>query len=361
MHRPQFLPAFLIWPLFCIHAWAADAGSLPIAVSPSAPAIQYMGRWDAGDRSKPRASWSASTVALCFRGTDLNATFSDPGQNRWQVEIDGKAAEALQMEAGEHSYRVAAGLSPAVHTVRLVKATEAMVGPSQLLGFQLSESGALLPISAPKRRIEVIGDSISCGYGNEGANQNEHFSPKTENAYYTYGAIAARALDAGYACIAWSGRKMWPDFTMPEIYDLVIATEPEKKWDFAKQIPDAVVINLSTNDFGKQNPEEAGWTGAYEEFVKRVLKHYPKAIVFCASSPMMGDWNDRKSRTVADKYLHKIVDDLTRAGDSKVQFIEFAGQDGNKDGLGSDWHPNVKTQQKMAEKLEAALKASLHW
>ena len=115
-------------------------------------------------------------------------------------------------EKGAHLYRVVSGLTAGEHTVRLVKATEPMIGVTQIQGFQLSAGGQLLPQPAPRRRLEVIGDSISCGYGNEGANQNEHFTPKTENAYFTYGADAARSLGADYVCLAWSGRKMWPGF-----------------------------------------------------------------------------------------------------------------------------------------------------
>jgi len=38
------------------------------------------------------------------------------------------------------------------------------------------------------------------------------------------------------------------------------------------------------------------------------------------------------------------------AGDSKVHEIDFAPQD-RKDGLGSDWHPSLKTHEIMAKKL----------
>ena len=45
---------------------------------------------------------------------------------------------------------------------------EAFAGPDQLKGLTLT-GGELLPIEKPTRRLEVIGDSISCGYGDEGA------------------------------------------------------------------------------------------------------------------------------------------------------------------------------------------------
>ena len=339
---------------------ADDAEALPVAVPATESAIRYIGRFDLAAKGGPRCSWSASTVALKFHGADLNVRCKDDGQNRWQVEVDGKPTIALQLHGGEHAYRVASGLGAGDHVVRLVKATEAMIGPTQILGFQLSEGGKLLPLPPANRRIEVIGDSISCGYGNEGANQNEHFTPKTENAYFTYGAIAARTLGADYTCIAWSGRKMWPNFTMPEIYDLTIATDPSAKWSFSTPAPKVVLINLSTNDFGKGNPEEAGWTGAYKEFIARLRKHYPDSLIYCATSPMMGDWGANKARTTAKNYLTKIVADLNAAGDAKVRLIEFAAQD-QKNGIGADWHPSIKTQEVMGEKFAATIREDLHW
>src|SRR5690349_19847558 len=81
------------------------------------------------------------------------------------------------------------------------------------------------PPPPPTRKLEVIGHSIPCGYGNESKSEKIHFLPKDENALETYGALAAGDLNAQYLCIAWSGRKMSPNFTLPEIYDLAIPTD----------------------------------------------------------------------------------------------------------------------------------------
>ncbi len=339
---------------------AEEAPPLPVAISPQDPAIHYSGRFDTNAKDGPRCAWSASGVSIRFTGTDINVRLKENGQDRWQVEVDGKPATTLQLERGEHSYCAAAGLPAGDHTLTLIKATEAFVGITQILGFELNEGGKLQPFAAPERRIEVIGDSISCGYGNEAPNQNVHFSPKTENAYFTYGAITARAVHADYACIAWSGRKMWPDNTIPEIYDLTIPIEPGGKWAFSTPPPQAVLINLSTNDFGKGNPDEAKWTGTYKEFITRVRTHYPDCTIYCATSPMMGDWDARKPRTTVRRYLEEIVNSLTTAGDHKIHLIEFAVQD-QKDGIGADWHPSIKTQEVMAAVFEEALRRDLNW
>lgn len=339
---------------------STDAAALPVAVAATDPQVRYVGRFDFRDQAGPRCAWSASSIALKFQGTGANVKLRDNGQNRWQIEIDDQPTAALALQNGEHTYAVASGLAPGAHTVRLVRATEAHFGPTQVTGFQLAEGAKLLPLTPPTRRLEVIGDSISCGYGNEAASQNEHFSPATENAYRTYGAIAARTLGADYVCVAWSGKKMWPDNTIPELYDRTLPFDPGSKWDFAQWTPNAVLINLSTNDFGRGAPDEAGWIAGYKAFLARLRTVYPKAEIYCATSPMMSDWSPAKLLSVARRYLTTVVTDLNNAGDKKVHLIEFAPQQ-MSDGLGADWHPNVKTNEIMAEKLVSTLRQDLGW
>lgn len=75
---------------------------------------------------------------------------------------------------------------------------------AQFFGFRCA-GRFLTPPEGPARRIEVIGDSITCGYGVDGADQYCPFSAATENHYRTYAAIAARDLGADLATLAWSG------------------------------------------------------------------------------------------------------------------------------------------------------------
>lgn len=49
------------------------------------------------------------------------------------------------------------------------------------------------------------GDSISAGYGNECRSEREHYTPRTQNAFMSYGAIAGRSVGAEVRIVAWSG------------------------------------------------------------------------------------------------------------------------------------------------------------
>ncbi len=351
--------------LLCGVSFSPANGSDPapaqvVEISPADPAIRFSGRFDMGDKAGPRCDWPASMIMVKFSGTDIAVKFTDSGHNFWQVGIDGKPAQKLELQAGTRIYGIAAWKQTGEHTVTLTKATEAFVGTTQFLGFELNAGAGTLPLPGAARRIEVIGDSISCGYGVEAANQNEHFTPQTENASEAYGAIASRALGADYTCIAWSGRTMWPGDTMPEIYDRTLASEPAPKWDFASCVPDAVVINLGTNDFGKTFPDEAAWTGAYRKFIARVRASYPEAAIFCATGPMLGDGSQRKPKTALLDYVQKIVAAENTSGDANVRALDF-GQQSPDNGLGADWHPSRKTQQLMADKLVETLRRDLGW
>lgn len=349
-----------LFPLWLTPAAEGEPASLPVAIAPTDASIRYVGRFDQRDAAGPRCSWPACSVSIRFQGSAVNAKIRDEGHNFWQTIVDGRPAAVLELGAGEQLYALAAGLPEGEHRVDLVKATEGLVGISQFTGFQLSEGGKLLPVPAPSRRIEVIGDSISCGYGNMAGSQFESFSPKTENAYYTYGAIAARQLGADYLCVAFSGKKMWPDNTIPEMYNRTLTFDEGSEWRFASYVPDVIVINLATNDFGSGNPEMTGWTGAYAAFIRRVRQNAPKARIYCAIGTMMADWEPRKPLTTLRGYLAKVVADCAAAGDSAVQIIDFGVQN-PVHGIGANWHPSKKTQELMGEQLAATLQKDLGW
>jgi len=178
---------------------ASAAEELPVAVAPDDPHLAYMGRWDTRDSAGPRCEWSGTSVSLRFHGVAARVRLKDGGSNYFQIVVDGKPGDVLHPGPGESTHALVAGLPEADHTVELFRRTEAFGGPTQVLGFHLSAGAKVLDPVKRTRRIEIIGDSISCGYGNEGKSQNEHFEASTENAWMTFGAITARHFDADYS------------------------------------------------------------------------------------------------------------------------------------------------------------------
>ena len=339
----------------------APLAAQPVEIAATDPLVRYVGRFDLADAAGPRCTWSASAVTVTFSGDSLGVKLKDGGQNFWQVVVDGAPTGVLALQKGEHVYPVASGLASGTHTVELVKRTEFFAGVTQVEGFQLAAGAKLLPTPARTHRIEVIGDSISCGYGNEAASKEEKFSTATENAWLAYGAVAAREVGADYVCVAWSGKKLWPNNSILEYYERSLP-DAASKWDFSTWTPDVVVINLGTNDFQKANPDEAGWAAAYVDFIRQIRSRYPKAPVYCAVGTMMSDWppGGRMARTTILGYIAKVVEQANADGGPKVRLIDF-GVQSPANGLGANWHPSAKTHALMGAQLAKALKTDLGW
>lgn len=301
-----------------------------------------------------RCSWPGSTVA--FRASSpVTLHVENESQSDIEVLLDGQSTSTLRLKKGSNS--VSLGTWKGTKEVRLVKRTEAFTGT---LTFQ-SLSGQ---ISAARRRphlIQIIGDSITCGFGNEGKTAEEAFTPKTENAAKTYGMLAATALQADAELIAWSGRTMSPEFTMPSIYDLIHPQIPNSpKVDFAHvRQPDVVIIHLGTNDFREKNPAKGPWTEAYLGFLTKLRGLYPRATLYCAMGSMMSDTWPAKNKALSTLrgYLKEII---ARAHDPKLHLMEF-DQQRQEDGIGSNWHPNLITHKKMSLRMVQAIRRDLKW
>lgn len=275
-----------------------------------------------------------------------------------QVFVDGRDAGAFVLK-GRDLHRVADGLPEGEHVVTLMKRTEAHWGSVRFGGFQLEEKAELLSVEPAPYLLHAIGDSITAAYGNEAPGKDHHFSAVTENGAESFAAIAAREFGAEYTCVAWSGRKMWPDNTIGEVYGYTLPWE-KKPVDFkALRKPDAVVIGLSANDFRAGIPDEAGWTQAYADFIARVRReHAPDAQIYLIPSVLM---YEKDKLEAFHRYIDRIIALRAEAGDTKVAYLHLPVQNIGLDGLGADWHPSVKTHRKNAELLAAALERDLGW
>ncbi len=336
----------------------APSGEAPVAAA--APTVHFMGRFDMSDPAGPRFAWSGSGIETRFQGTAIDVRLHDVGGNEFQVVVDGQPTIVVKCHPSRDLYTLAQGLSDTTHDIAIYKRTEARVGPVQFLGFAVKGGGPLLPAPARSaRRIEFIGDSITAGYGDEGQSATCHYTASTQNAYQTYAAVTSRALGAEHVAVAWSGKTTEG---MANLYDRTLPSVPKSRWDFAVWVPDVVVVNLITNDFAMGDPGEATIVGPYVRFVERVRAHYPNALIVCTLGPMLSDTYPAGAHilTRARKYLTAAVASLQRKGDARVQFLEFPAQD-FANGLGCDYHPNLKTHRLMADQLTAAIRTQLKW
>ncbi|MEI9911127.1 MAG: SGNH/GDSL hydrolase family protein [Bacteroidota bacterium] len=324
--------------------------------------IQYMGRIDFSNPKLPRFWQPGVTISIRFTGADCRLIINDEvlwgkNHNYYQLVVDGKAYR-LQTKSATDTINVTPYLSSkvAIHNVSFVKNTEANIGYLEFIGLQCS--GNLLPLSNPlTRKIEFIGNSITCGTGSDatvipcgtGVWQDQH------NAYMSYGVVTARALNAQYHLSAVSGIGLMHsccnmNIIMPPVFDKISMRNDTIAWDFNQYQPDVVTICLGQND-GIQ--DSTTFSNNYIAFIKQLRGYYPKATLICLTSPMA----DATLAAFMKKTLTAIVRNRNKNGDKKITSYFFSKQFHN----GCDHHPDLAEHQLIAGELTAFIKKRMKW
>ncbi|NLK21962.1 MAG: SGNH/GDSL hydrolase family protein [Epulopiscium sp.] len=322
--------------------------------------IKYIGRFDFEDPLGPKFAWSGSSIVARFYGKEVLVTLKSFGSNYFNVILDGKTIiQGLHVE-GEGKFTLAKNLDEKEHKIELVKRTEFYIGTVQFLGFDFGDGKKLDAIKESNRRIEIIGDSITCAFGAEGDLSIE-YEPKYDNAYLSYGAIAARKLNAQALILGRSGYGVLRDYegnignTLQSLYSFI--TPENEGWNFACWIPQVVVINLGTNDFSFGHiPNRKEFTRAYINFVDKIYSKYPNTEVVCAIGPII----DGEVLEVTRDYIKGDIVSYFNKNNKKVYFLEFNHQK-EEDGYGISYHPSLRTHELMGEQLTSKIKEIKDW
>ena len=358
------------WLLFFACAGCADGGGEP--VSDATPAVRWVGRVDAADPAGPRFAWSGSGFVANVAGPSIAVTLTTEGTSDpafFQPVIDGTPGMRFSVPAGEQTLELATGLGDGVHLVELYRETEGRYGSNVFLGF--TEGTLKAPPARPERRLEIVGDSISAGFGNLGVEEHPNygadpnggcgFSTETESAYNTYGMIAARRLDAEVSVVAVSGWGAYRDNgggksgVLSTVFENAVGLQASPAWSFERQA-DVVVVNLGTNDFALGDPGETEFKTAYSSLLATIRQKYPDAWIISMIGPLL--YGSGLSQATA--YQTAVVDERRAGGDSRIELLNFGQQNGSL-GTGCSWHPNVTVQTAMAERLVTSIQAVLGW
>jgi hypothetical protein len=346
----------------------ANGGVAPVV----AAGVRWFGRVDVSTASAIKFAWSGTGFVGSFTGPVVSVKLRTEGSGEiyFQPVVDGVPGTRFPVVGGEKTYELAAGLGAGAHQIALYRESEGKgLSYSVFSGFAAGTPGA--PPAFSGRLIEVIGDSISAGYGNLGTEQHPNggqdpgggctFTTKTESAYQAYGHVAARAVNADASVLAGSGWGIYSDNggdtqnVMPALFANTVGEQKTPVWSFAAK-PQAVLINLGTNDSSAHNLTADKFKPAYSAFLATVRGKYPDALILCAVGSMLSGTD----RTNAVTYINELVKELAAKGDKKVELLDLGSQDALK-GTGCDWHPNVAEDARMASILTAKLKSALGW
>jgi hypothetical protein len=325
-------------------------------VSPDNPNITYIGRFDLSDKTGPVFMYSGCTIRTIFTGTSVELVMKDDSlRNMFNIIIDDSLF-VLTANRKDNIYRLDSLLQNKMHTLEIIRRTEWHGGNTTFLGLNVDNRGKLFRSVEKERRIEFIGNSYTCGYGNEGKSREEHFRYETENNYLTFGAITARALNADYLMVCRSGIGIVQGygggrgFTMPRYYDEVTLDSTEV-WDYQLYQPQLVVIDLAGNDLSAPL-NSAEFVNTYVDFLKRIRKNYTTATIVCIAGPSSPD----KLWPTWQNLIHSVVNQFGLT-DKAIHYFEFTPFEPN----GSDWHPNVEEHKRMADELIPYVKQLMNW
>ncbi len=370
----------LLLLVFMCHGTFAANKTFPLKgtyISPADKHILYAGRISFTNPERPAWNYPGVQIIAVFEGTSLKM-MAKPGSGYFVAQIDEAEPFKVAFRGAKDSIVTLATALPAGrHMVRLMYAIEGYEFYPEFWGFVLDKGCSLVDAPAlPSRKIEFIGNSITCGYGNEGMLKEEHFEYESENHYYSYASITARQLEAQHWVVARSGIGAYrnygdaktgsPRSCMPlqyeytgYAYDLKLRQEPtflKEKWDFSRYQPDVVCVNLGTNDLSTQNYDLKLLKEGYQKLYKLVRQHNPKAkIVFLTGSMLYN-----KELKEARQLLDEVTAEAQKAGDKEVYRFDMEPIQGNE-WYGNDYHPNVYQDEKMAGELTAYLRGLMKW
>ncbi|MCZ8196913.1 MAG: GDSL-type esterase/lipase family protein [Flavobacterium sp.] len=331
----------------------------------------YSGRIEKLENNKCILISSASSISFNFKGNKcdiyLKSLDSYEHHNYVSLELDGNYIGRIKVEKGEtKSYPISITEDLKEHNLTIYKATEASNGG---VLFESTTANLTEIKHQKKKKIEFIGNSITCGMGNDTkeipCGTGEWFDQ--HNAYWAYGPIISRTLKADFLLSSVSGIGMYRNWNdehideaiMPDVYEnLYLNKDKSKPYSFNFQ-PDIVSICLGTNDLSDGDGKklrlpfnEKKYISNYINFIKTVYSHSPNTRIVLLNSPMVsGDKN-----TVFVNCLKKVIAAFKKDKmHKKIQLFEY--QPMNPKGCG--YHPDIDDHKKMAQQLESFFKKLL--
>lgn len=359
-------------------------------------------------------AYGLSAVEFQFTGSVLTAHFKaqcgmqskvaplSGAQQTWEVWpmvavfLDGeeKPFRIVSINQPETNELIFFSRKKETHTVRIVKMTEALKSGLQISSFSM-EGEITRSKKKPRPTMEIIGDSITCGYGVKAPVGTDYFMAEHEDPFLTYGYLASKDLNMEPVMIGFSGGTVEMLYEKPlatvdlypyadVIYELCKknATVKEKRegrpgalatlyndfgkrlgrlkplpWDFERHPVKIAVINLGANDaaaisLGKDREAlEKEFDESYDRLIRMVReKNGKETHIICA----LGD---------VTYYLYpnicKVVESYQRdTKDERIYTLRLGGNVRN-DLRGAANHPGIASQAMMAKELVQFIKENV--
>ncbi|MGN1023832.1 MAG: GDSL-type esterase/lipase family protein [Lachnospiraceae bacterium] len=337
----------------------------------SSGALRILGRTS---KSRPFSFfWTASGIEFAAAAEEVSCELTSSYEDNEifvDVLIDGARIQRVMLQKGTQTLTLARNLDPSVtRTFSIRRDTQAMPeeDPSILTLESLSVNGRFAPLPKHRWNLEFIGDSITSGEGGCGAVTENEWKSFVFDSYDNYARMTADLLGASYHVLSSSGWGAFCSFdgnqrhALPLYYDAVcgLLAGPENEaagvgepWDFAKFRPDAVVVNLGSNDWnawqGGFLPEEdllSGFRKSVISFLRDIRAHNETAEIVWALG-MLGEGMGEPVRDAIAAYQQE-------TGDNHVTYLSLPNTLEGE--YGARQHPGRPSHEKAASVLAKAL------
>lgn len=312
-------------------------------VAPEDANIHYMGRWDRSDSATYKSYWPGASLRVSFTGTNV------------QIKLGASANLYAKLDDAPYVlYKNATGtihLTPTPLPARTHTLTVVSKDILDVLSFQglLLDSGATTVQAAPRDHlIEFIGDSITVGYTTPEVSIGSYawLAGEQLGADHTQIAYTGICLETGVACYAPNSLGMSEQY-----FKLQPGDYPDSPdWNFSTYQPDAIVINLGTND-AKFNVSDNNFQSTYTAFLQQIRTKYPSAQLFVLRT--FGDF--KAVPTLA------AVNSRIAAGDAQLHYLDTTGWVDTypSSDFNDSLHPSSAGHVKIANRLAQVIRPYL--
>lgn len=285
-----------------------------VRCEPSDEYVKALGRtvYDGGERWFSMSGSGISFVCsakyaditlLCENASSLTVS------HRPRVAVYAGGELLFDMCLSENETAVHLDLSAFTEEVQIdiIKLSESMhsaCGVGEISAFANSK---IVPAKEKSLKIEFIGDSITTGYGTDAGSTSTVFSTATQDFTKSYAYLAAKALDADYSAVAFSGYGVLSGYSsgygknsehvISNVYGKAITNKsfplspyPLSSWDFSQFQADITVINLGVNDasYCSTTERRQAFIEEYKKLIGLVRWNNKNTFILC----ILGDAND---------------------------------------------------------------------
>lgn len=338
--------------------------------------------------------WSGASIEMNVKCSELSVLVEAPF-NGFEcyiaIEINGEILQRLMLTGEKQWIPVFRGMNPDnITNVRIIKDMQVMFCDEKhcLNVYEVRLDGEILHVENKKYKLEFIGDSITTGEGAVGAHKELDWISQFFSHVRSYPYMLSKKLNADYQIFSQSGFGLchsWdnhPEKTIPMYYEDICSIIPDgelknkgfnNKYDFSNWQPDAIIINLGTNDdVAFDNPEfvdpdtgivhkfrkdgdilniedlEIIKKGCYD-FLSLIRKNNPNSLIILGFG-MLGFRIGNILKDSVDKY--------NKDNNDNVIFVKLP-EAIEEDDFGSRLHPGIKTHKKSVDILYDLLKEKL--